>query len=122
MKLPKPITLQTAAEYLGCSWKGEADHQITGINEIHKVISGDLTFVDIEKYYAKALNSAATTILINKEVQPPSGKGLLISDDPFRDYNRLTDWCQPRNPLDLTGEPVLEKEPKSGAMWYSERG
>ena len=54
------------------------------------VEQGDLVFVDHEKYYDKALSSAATTILINKDVVRPEGKGLLVSDDPFRDYNRLT--------------------------------
>ncbi|MGA1227239.1 MAG: UDP-3-O-(3-hydroxymyristoyl)glucosamine N-acyltransferase, partial [Tamlana sp.] len=43
----------------------------------------------------KALNSAATIILINKEVDCPSGKALLISDDPFRDFNKLTDYFKP---------------------------
>lgn len=62
---------------------------ITGINEIHKVVNGDLTFVDFAKYYDKALKSAATFIIINKEVDVPEGKGLLFSDDPFRDYVKL---------------------------------
>jgi UDP-3-O-[3-hydroxymyristoyl] glucosamine N-acyltransferase len=37
-------------------------------------------FVD-PKYYTKALNSAATVILINKKVDCPEGKALLISED-----------------------------------------
>ena len=114
MKLTTPLRLQEAAAYLGCSWKGTADHQITGINEIHKVVAGDLTFVDIEKYYNKALLSEATTVLINQEVEPPPGKGLIISEDPFRDYNRLTEWCQPRTPLDVSGNPHLGKEVRIG--------
>jgi UDP-3-O-[3-hydroxymyristoyl] glucosamine N-acyltransferase len=65
---------------------GNPDFEVLGINEIHTVEPGDLTFVDHPKYYAKALGSAATTILINKEVECPEGKALLISDDPFRDY------------------------------------
>ena len=52
-------------------------------------------FVDHPKYYSKALNSAATTILINKEVECPEGKSLLISDDPFRDFNKLTKHFNP---------------------------
>jgi len=60
------------------------------MNEIHVVESGDIVFVDHPKYYDKALNSAATVVLINKEVECPKGKALLISDDPFRDFNKLT--------------------------------
>ncbi|MCK5815704.1 MAG: UDP-3-O-(3-hydroxymyristoyl)glucosamine N-acyltransferase, partial [Flavobacteriaceae bacterium] len=51
---------------------------------------GDIVFVDHPKYYDKALNSAATIILINKKVDCPEGKALLISKDPFLDFNNLT--------------------------------
>lgn len=65
------------------------------MNEIHVVQKGDIVFVDHPKYYDKALNSAATVILINKEVACPEGKALLISDDPFRDFNKLTNHFNP---------------------------
>ncbi|MDX2248453.1 MAG: UDP-3-O-(3-hydroxymyristoyl)glucosamine N-acyltransferase [Bacteroidia bacterium] len=114
MKLREPITLQKAAQLLECAFKGPAEHLITGINEIHRVVTGDLTFVDIEKYYNKALNSAATTVIINKPIEPPQGKGLLISEDPFRDYNRLTEYFQPQKPLDTAGVPLLGEGVKVG--------
>lgn len=60
-----------------------------GTNEIHRVKPGDIVFVNHPKYYDKALYSAATIILIDKEVDCPEGKALLISDDPFRDFNRI---------------------------------
>ena len=91
MKLKNPVKLSHLAQILNCDYVGDAEHITSGINEIHKVEAGDLTFVDIAKYYDKALNSAATTILINKSVEAPAGKGLLISDDPFRDYNHVTE-------------------------------
>ena len=65
------------------------------MNEIHVVQPGDIVFVDHPKYYDKALQSKATIVLINKEVECPEGKALLISDDPFRDFNKLTDFFKP---------------------------
>ena len=65
------------------------------MNEIHVVQAGDIVFVDHPKYYEKALHSKATIVLINKEVECPEGKALLISDDPFRDFNKLTDFFKP---------------------------
>ncbi len=109
MKLNPVVTLKEVADVLSCQYVGESTHEISGINEIHKVEVGDLTFVDIEKYYSKALHSAATTILINQTVEPPLGKALLISDDPFRDYNILTAYFQPQKPLDHSGNPRLGK-------------
>lgn len=90
MKFKSAQTLLKVANLIDASFVGDSDFKITGINEIHVVEDGDIVFVDHPKYYDKALKSAATTILINKEVDCPLGKSLLISDDPFRDFNKLT--------------------------------
>jgi UDP-3-O-[3-hydroxymyristoyl] glucosamine N-acyltransferase len=89
MKLPVSYSLKDIAAIIHSGFEGNPDHQVTGLNEIHMVEKGDIVFVDHPKYYDKALQSAATTILINKKVTCPEGKALLISDDPFRDYNKL---------------------------------
>lgn len=90
MKLQEPKTLKELAEFLNCEFSGDPAHLITGLNEIHRVEEGDVVFVDHPKYYDKALKSNATTILIDKEVECPEGKGLLISKHPFDDFNKLT--------------------------------
>lgn len=88
MKIPAHKLSEIAA-IVNAKYIGDATHMVTGLNEVHRVENGDLMFVDHPKYYEKALNSAATTILINKDVECPPGKGLIISDDPFRDFNAL---------------------------------
>tara|TARA_R110001592_G_scaffold309174_1_gene583262 strand:+ start:688 stop:1614 length:927 start_codon:yes stop_codon:yes gene_type:complete len=88
-------TLEEIAQIINCEFIGDASFAIKGINEIHVVEKGDIVFVDHPKYYEKALNSAATTILINKKVVCPEGKALLISDDPFRDFNKITKYFNP---------------------------
>lgn len=95
MKFPKPHSLKEIALLLNCKFDGEENSQIFGMNEIHVVEPGDIVFVDHPKYYDKALNSSATTILINKNVTCPEGKSLLISDDPFRDFNKLAQYFHP---------------------------
>ncbi|WP_460218918.1 UDP-3-O-(3-hydroxymyristoyl)glucosamine N-acyltransferase [Psychroserpens sp. MEBiC05023] len=90
MKFPKPQTLKEIASLISTEYVGADDFPVLGMNEIHVVESGDIVFVDHPKYYDKALESAATIVLINKKVVCPEGKALLISDDPFRDFNKLT--------------------------------
>jgi UDP-3-O-[3-hydroxymyristoyl] glucosamine N-acyltransferase len=97
MKLPIQLTLKEIASLINCEFDGNPNHAITGLNEIHMVEAGDIVFVDHPKYYDKALNSKATTILINKKTTCPPGKALLISEDPFRDYNKLVRHFQPIN-------------------------
>lgn len=95
MKFHKPHSLQEIAKIIDCQYVGSDDFPVLGMNEIHVVESGDIVFVDHPKYYDKALQSAATIVLINKEVDCPDGKALLISDDPFRDFNKLTNHFRP---------------------------
>ncbi len=95
MKFPRIHTLKEIAEIIGCQYVGADDFAVLGMNEIHVVEPGDIVFVDHPKYYDKALQSAATIVLINKEVDCPEGKALLISDDPFRDFNTLTKHFRP---------------------------
>ena len=95
MKFPKKYTLKQIAQLIDCTFIGQDDFPVLGMNEIHVVEHGDIVFVDHPKYYDKALNSAATIVLINKEVECPEGKALLISDDPFRDFNKLTNHFKP---------------------------
>lgn len=95
MKFPKVHSLQEIALLLNCKFVGDKNFSVYGMNEIHVVEPGDIVFVDHPKYYDKALQSAATIVLINKEVDCPQGKALLISDDPFRDFNKLTTHFRP---------------------------
>src|SRR5690606_31232024 len=95
MRFPKTYRLQTIADIIGCSFVGSPDFPVFGMNEIHVVQEGEIVFVDHPKYYDKALNSNASIILINKDVECPEGKALLISDDPFRDFNKLAIHLRP---------------------------
>ncbi|CAM4235930.1 UDP-3-O-(3-hydroxymyristoyl)glucosamine N-acyltransferase [Flavobacterium terrigena] len=95
MKFNKTYTLKQIAEIINSKYIGTDDFPVHGMNEIHVVEPGDIVFVDHPKYYDKALQSAATIVLINKEVECPEGKALLISDDPFRDFNVLTKHFRP---------------------------
>lgn len=95
MKFNQAHSLQQIATIINCDFVGDANFPVFGMNEIHVVTPGDIVFVDHPKYYDKALNSAATIVLINKNVECPQGKALLISDDPFRDFNKLTKYFKP---------------------------
>ena len=95
MKFSKTYQLHEIASIIGCEFVGDSNFPVLGMNEIHVVENGDIVFVDHPKYYDKALQSAATIVLINKNVDCPNGKALLISDDPFRDFNKLTNYFKP---------------------------
>lgn len=98
MQFEQPIPVQWLAEFLGAELRGDTEQLAQGINEIHKVTPGDISFVDFEKYYDKCLNSAATVIIINKDVPCPAGKTLLVSNDPFEAYLKIVKRFRPFEP------------------------
>jgi UDP-3-O-[3-hydroxymyristoyl] glucosamine N-acyltransferase len=89
MDFKSPIQLSDLAELVGGKVVGNHKAQVSGLNELHVVRNGDITFVDHPKYYNKVLNSSATFVLINKEVDPPEGKSLIIHDSPFDAFNTI---------------------------------
>ena len=96
MKFPSPVSIVWIAELIGAKVLGNTAASATGINEIHRVESGDLCFVDHPKYYDKCLNSAATFIIINTaEVAIPEGKALLIVNEPFEAYLKIVNHFRP---------------------------
>ena len=88
MKFLNKLTVNQIVEIIKSevTVKGNTNNLISGINEIHSVKPGDISFVDQQKYYDKVLNSNAVAIIINKDVEVPEGKTLLISNDPLRCY------------------------------------
>ncbi|HEX3933941.1 MAG TPA: UDP-3-O-(3-hydroxymyristoyl)glucosamine N-acyltransferase [Puia sp.] len=98
MRFPSPVSIEWVAEFLGAELIGNKNGQATGINEIHKVEKGDLVFVDHPKYYDTCIQSAATFIIINKAVEIPPGKALLVVAQPFEAYLKIVRHFRPFEP------------------------
>src|ERR1035437_5346261 len=97
MKFTKPKKITELSKLIGAEIAGNSELSVHGINEVNVIEDGDIVFVDHPKYYDKTLNSKAVAIIINKKVDCPSGKALLISDDPFRDFNKITSHFSSRS-------------------------
>jgi len=98
MKFPSPVPLSWVADFIGATLLGNADAMATGINELHKVETGDLAFVDHPKYYETCIQSAASFIIINQETPFPEGKALLVVAEPFEAYLKLVRHFRPFRP------------------------
>jgi len=95
MKFPSPVSLVWLSEFLNAKLVGDSKASALGINEIHKVEKGDLVFVDHPKYYQKCLESEASYIIINQEVECPPHKALLILEQPFEAYQKIVRHFRP---------------------------
>lgn len=110
MRFNQPITLDWLENYIqpiSIHTNGKlAFEKPLGINEIHKVEPGDITFVDHPKYYQKAVESAATFIIIDQAYEHiPEGKLLWVHSNPFEVYNALVEKF--RTSLTFSEKPVV---------------
>lgn len=111
MKFEQPIPVKEIARLTGARISGDSSLHATGINEIHKVEPGDITFVDYEKYYAKSLSSAATIIFIDRDTPCPPGKVLLITQRPFIAYEHIVRMHRPYTPATCMIDPTARIHP-----------
>lgn len=98
MDFRKPLSLSEIATVIGGEVIGDGKATVTGLNELHVVRPGDITFVDHPKYYKKVLESAATYIIINKAVDAPEGKSLILHNAPMDAFNILIAHSRPLTP------------------------
>ncbi len=114
MRFPQPLTVREVARLVGArSVVGDGDVLVTGLNEIHRVQPGELTFVDHPKYYGLAMRSPASCLLISEKIPySPNGKALIVVDSPFRAFNQLASYFQPRSlPEGVYIHPTAEIHP-----------
>jgi len=89
MKFTKPLTAAEVADILQAKVIGDPNVLISGLNEIHMVEEGDISFTDHPKYYKKSLQSKASVVLINAVPEDTFGKTIIVSEQPFADFNKL---------------------------------
>lgn len=95
MQFKSPIPINEIAALINATIIGDDTQLATGLNEINKVQVGDITFVDVKKYFDKSLNSAATFVILNEKIEAPQGKVLLYHPRPFDAYNFLAYHFRP---------------------------
>lgn len=99
MKFPDPLQAADVARLIGARLVGDPSTLLTGINEFHKVEPGDITFADNEKYFARSVLTAASAIILPREIEAPPGKVLLICEKPFDAYDSIVRRYRPFQPL-----------------------
>ncbi len=95
MDFSQPLKVSEVAHIIDAEILGNAEEETLGLNELHKVRKGDITFVDAPKYYSRVLSSEATVVIINKKMKVPKGKVLLYHNAPFDAFIKLIRYFRP---------------------------
>lgn len=113
MDFPQPISVKEIAGWVGAGVLGNNTLQLNGINEIHKVREGDITFVDHPKYYQASLHSAASAIIVPAEMECPEAKALLIVEKPFLAYEAIVKRFREFTPIQFVSKETQDIDPTS---------
>ena len=115
MRLPSPRLASAFAKTHDAVLHGPDQH-IHGANEIHRVETGDLTFVDHPKYYRSTLESPASVILMDQlpDGGIPEGKTVLLHARPFEVYDALIKEVRP--PYSLRQNPAQSASVHASAI------
>ena len=95
MNFVEPLSVNLLSRIIHAEVLGNGEQLATGLNELHRVRKGDVTFVDHPKYYDRVLHSDATIVIINKKVAVPKGKSLLFHPKPFDAFIELINHFRP---------------------------
>ncbi|MGB0917523.1 MAG: UDP-3-O-(3-hydroxymyristoyl)glucosamine N-acyltransferase [Flavobacteriales bacterium] len=90
MNFSSLITALNLAAKVGGECLNNGSLELTGLNEIHRVTTGDVTFCDNAKYLKAALNSDASCILVNQKSDFETEKALILVDKPFEVFSQLS--------------------------------
>jgi UDP-3-O-[3-hydroxymyristoyl] glucosamine N-acyltransferase len=90
LKFSEPISVSDLAAQLGANCVGDGGLILLGINEIHRVEKGDITFCDNAKYIRKAFESEASCVLVNQVFEATEGKVQLVVEKPFDVFTELS--------------------------------
>jgi UDP-3-O-[3-hydroxymyristoyl] glucosamine N-acyltransferase len=102
MTFNQPIPIRQIASKIKAEIIGDDTLKALGINEIHQVRAGDITFSDVRKYFDAALKSKATFLILNEKVEHvPEGKVVLLHPHPFEAYDSIVREHRPFDPLSM---------------------
>ncbi|MFQ5816674.1 MAG: UDP-3-O-(3-hydroxymyristoyl)glucosamine N-acyltransferase [Terriglobia bacterium] len=86
------------AAYVGGEVMGNPQTPITGFASLERAGPGDVVYVEAEKHLARALASAASALLVGRDVPPEArrgGKVLIRVANPKLAFARALEWLEP---------------------------
>ncbi|HZV70188.1 MAG TPA: LpxD N-terminal domain-containing protein [Saprospiraceae bacterium] len=113
MTFESPIPVLELASWIGATLIGDNAIMVEGVNEIHKVRQGDITFVDHPKYFNASLQSTASVIIVPNAMECPSGKALLVVEKPFIAYENIVNRFRPVTALNTEARENYNVDPSA---------
>ncbi len=93
-------SLRQIAEAIEARLQGDGSVEVEGVASMESASAGDLVFVEDEKYFVRALESAAGAVIAGEFAAGSGGKPLLLSRHPKLAFARAARFLQNREGRD----------------------
>jgi UDP-3-O-[3-hydroxymyristoyl] glucosamine N-acyltransferase len=99
--MTKSYTLLELSQHLQCSYQGDANKKIEGVNTLEEASENEASFLANPRYIDLLSTTKAGLICIGKNTTYPENKNYLISDNPTSCFQKLVELFMPR--ISFTG-------------------
>lgn len=93
--MSKSFTLGELAEKSSSQLLGNKDHEVTCVNSIESATTTDVSFLANPRYIKELNSTKAGVVCIDEKTTPVEGKNYLISDNPSKTFQIITDLLIP---------------------------
>jgi len=109
------MKLSEIAERLGCRLVGDGDIEIAGVAGVEEATAGQLTFLSNPRYAKQARETAASAIILGKEIDELS-IAQLVSKNAYLDFARALElfYQPPRPPVGVHPTAVVAESAEIG--------
>lgn len=97
-------TVAGLASLLGATFEGRADASITGAAAVDEASEGDIVLAEDSRFFARAIKSAATCILVGRGLSSArGGKTVIEVDRPREAFAKVLEFFRGQEPLPDAG-------------------
>jgi UDP-3-O-[3-hydroxymyristoyl] glucosamine N-acyltransferase len=114
------MRVRELAEWLGATFEGDGEKELSGVAALESAGGGDVSFVGTRKAAAAAESSAAGCLLVSMEWPSPSYRTVIRVPDPRTAFARVMSRFHPTAELKPGVHPtaVVGKDVEMGALVY----
>src|SRR5438445_6726618 len=114
------MRVRELAEWLGATFEGDGEKELTGVAPLETAGAGDIAFVGNRKAVAQAQSSGAGCLIVPMEWPSPSYRTVIRAAEPRTAFARAMNRFHPTAELTPGVHPtaVVGKDVEMGAMVY----
>lgn len=93
--MAKSFSLRELAEKSNSQFLGDGNYKVSSVNSLESAVDSDVSFLANPRYVKELKSTQAGIVCIDKDTKPVEGKNYLVSDNPSKAFQIITDLLIP---------------------------